>query len=307
MNGSLFTVVVALGANALIALAKSVAALLSGSASMVAEAAHSWADTANEVFLLIAERSGHRPRDADHPRGYGRSTYIWSLVAAFGLFSAGAMFSVYHGISQLSSSSTTGSFTLNYVVLAVSFVLESVSFYQATRQLRTDARTSRLHPLHYLNHTSDPTVRAVFMEDFSALLGLLIAGAAITAHHVTGDPTYDALGSIGVGVLLAVAAVFLMRRNMQYLLGEGISPAHRSSVLTTLLAHPEIERITYLHTEYVGPQRFFVVAAIDMTGDGTESHLALRFQRLEADIETDPMIADAVLTLSPPGDPGLVP
>lgn len=306
-TGSLFTVIVALGANALLAAVKSVAAILTGSASMVAESAHSWADTANEVFLLIAERSGHRPRDAEHPRGYGRSTYIWSLVAAFGLFSAGAMFSIYHGVSQLSGSSAKGNFAVSYTVLAVAFVLESISFLQATRQVRTDAKSFGLHPLRYVNRTSDPTLRAVFLEDFSALLGLLIAGVAIAAHQLTGNPVFDALGSVGVGVLLAVVAVFLMRRNMQYLLGEGLSPAQRSRVLSSLLAHPEIERITYLHVEYVGPQLLFVVAAVDLTGDDAEGHLAVRFQRLEADIETDPLIADAVLTMAPPDDAELRP
>jgi cation diffusion facilitator family transporter len=306
-SDSLVTVVIALAANALLAAVKSVAALATGSASMVAEAAHSWADTANECFLLVAERSGRRPRDTEHPRGYGRSTYIWSLVAAFGLFSAGAMFSVYHGVSQLSGSSAKGNFAVSYLVLGIAFLLESTSFLQATRQVRRDAKVAGLHPLRYVNHTSDPTVRAVFLEDLAALWGLLIAGVAIACHQVTGDPIYDAFGSIGVGVLLAVVAVFLMRRNMEYLLGTGLSDEQRAKVLAGLLAHPEIERITYLHAEYVGPQLLFVVAAVDLTGDDTEAHLALRFQRLEAEIEQSASIADAVLTLASPSEPELRP
>ena len=107
---------------------------------MVAEAAHSWSDTGNEIFLLIAERSGKRPRDEAHPRGYGRATYIWSLVAAFGLFSAGAVVSIWHGITELlDPPSEEASFTVNYVVLAVAFVLEGTSFLQAARQVRGDA------------------------------------------------------------------------------------------------------------------------------------------------------------------------
>jgi len=217
------------------------------------------------------------------------------------------MFSIYHGVSQLSGSSAKGNFTVSYAVLGIAFLLESASFFQATRLVRSGAKEVGLHPLRYLNHTSDPTVRAVFLEDFSALLGLVIAGTAIAAHQVTGDPAYDALGSIGVGALLAVVAVFLMRRNMEYLLGEGLSPEQRSRVLASLLDHPEIERITYLHAEYVGPRLLFVVAAVDLTGDDSEGHLALRFRRLEADIEKDPKIADAVLTLAPPGEPELRP
>lgn len=305
---SLLTVVVALVANGLLAIAKTVAAWLTGSASMVAEAAHSWSDTGNEVFLLVAERRGSRPRDEDHPRGYGRATYIWSLVAAFGLFSAGAVVSVWHGITELTAdSSDEASFTVNYVVLAVAFVLEGTSFVQATRQVHGAAQRFGLHPLRFVARTSNPTLRAVFFEDFSALLGILLAAAGIALHQVTGEPRWDALGSISIGVLLAFVAVFLMRRNMDYLLGEGLTPELRSGVIARLLEHPEIDRISYLHVEYVGPQRLFVVAAVDLVGDDREAHLAVRLRQVEADIEGDDIIEDAVLTLAPPDEPSLTP
>ena len=304
---SLLTVVVALMANGLLALAKSTAAVVTGSASMVAEAAHSWADTGNEVFLLVAERSGNRPRDDEHPRGYGRATYIWSLVAAFGLFSAGAVVSVWHGITELTGDPAESSFTINYVVLGVALVLEGSSFVQATRQVHGAARRFGLHPLRYVTRTSNPTLRAVFFEDFSALLGILLAGGGIALHQATGDPLFDALGSIAVGVLLAFVAVFLMRRNMDYLLGEGLTPELRSLVIAEVLKHPQVDRITYLHVEYVGPQRLFVVAAVDLTGDDREPHLAVRLRQVEADIEQDPLIEDAILTLAPPDEPALTP
>jgi cation diffusion facilitator family transporter len=304
---SLLTVLIALTANGLLAIAKSLAAFVTGSASMVAEAAHSWADTGNEVFLLVAERKGSRPRDDAHPRGYGRSTYIWSLVAAFGLFSAGAVVSIWHGLTQLVAEDPETSFTINYVVLAIAFVLEGTSFLQATRQVHGAARRIGLHPLRYVARTSNPTLRAVFFEDFSALLGILLAGGGIALHQATGDPIFDALGSIAVGVLLAFVAVFLMGRNMSYLLGEGLTAEMRSRVIASLLEHPQIDRLTYLHVEYVGPQRLFVVAAVDLVGDDTESHLAVRLRRVEADIETDPLIEDAVLTLAPPDEESLAP
>ncbi|CAI9411745.1 cation diffusion facilitator family transporter [Nocardioides sp. T2.26MG-1] len=305
---SLLTVVVALVANGLLATAKSFAAVVTGSASMVAEAAHSWADTGNEVFLLVAERKGNRPRDDEHPRGYGRATYIWSLVAAFGLFSAGAVVSVWHGIAELTAEETGApSYTVNYIVLGIGFALEGVSFVQASRQVHGASRRSGMHPLSYVSRTSNPTLRAVFFEDFSALIGILLAASGIALHQVTGHAEFDALGSIGIGVLLAFVAVFLMRRNMDYLLGEGVSPELRSRVIAELLAHPQIDRITYLHVEYVGPQRLFVVAAVDLTGDDREGHLAVRLRDLEADLERNPLIEDLILTLAPPDEPALSP
>jgi cation diffusion facilitator family transporter len=308
-GGSLLTVLVALVANGLLALAKSGAAVLTGSAAMVAEAAHSWADTGNELFLVVAERKGARPRDEEHPRGYGRATYVWSLVAAFGLFSAGAMVSVWHGVTDLIHAPREGeaAFTANYVVLGLALLLEGTSFVQATRQVRGAARRLDLHPLRYVDRTSNPTVRAVFLEDLAALIGIGLAVVGIALHQVTGEAAYDAFASIAIGLLLAVVAVFLMRRNMEYLLGEAISPTLRSEVLRRMLAHPEIDRITYLHVEYVGPQRLFVVAAVDLVGDDTESHVALRLRKVEADVEADDLIEDAVLTLAPPDEPDLRP
>lgn len=304
---SVFTVLVALVANGLLATAKTAAAFLTGSAAMMAEAAHSWADTGNEVFLLLAERAGSRPRDEKHPRGYGRATYVWSLVAAFGLFSAGAVVSVWHGVSELFAEPGETSYTVNYVVLAVAFVLEGTSFLQALRQVHGSARRWGLHPLRFVSQTSNPTLRAVFFEDFAALLGVVLAGGGIALHQLTGSAAFDAAGSIAVGVLLAFVAVFLMRRNMDYLIGEGLSPELRREVLASLLRHDAIERITYLHVEFVGPGKLFVVAAVDLTGDDPEPHLAVRLRQVETDIEDDDLIEDAILTLALHDEPDLTP
>jgi len=300
-------VLVALVANGLLAVAKTVAAVVTGSASMVAEAAHSWSDTGNEVFLLVAERRGSRPRDEAHPRGYGRATYIWSMVAAFGLFSAGAVVSVWHGLTELLGEPGKASYTANYIVLGVAFVLEGTSFVQATRQVHGAARRLQRSPVRYVAETSNPTLRAVFFEDFSALVGLLIAAAGIGLHQLTGHHEYDAAGSIVIGLLLAGVAIFLMRRNMDYLLGEAQGPEVRDHVLERLLDHRDVDRVTYLHLEFVGPQRLFVVAAVDLTGDDREPDLAVRLRRVETDIERNDDIEDAVLTLSLPSDPSLTP
>src|SRR6478736_7379773 len=142
---SLLTVIVALVANALIAVAKSIVAVITGSASMVAEAAHSWADAGNEIFPLTAERRAAKPRDDQHPFGYGREAYVWSMFAAFGLFGAGAVVSVWHGIQSLTTSEQDTEYFWAYVVLGIAFVLESVSFIQASRQTRAEARQRGLH------------------------------------------------------------------------------------------------------------------------------------------------------------------
>ena len=304
-GGSLLTVLLALGANALIALAKSAVAFFTGSASMVAEAAHSWADAGNEVFLLIAERRAARPPDDAHPLGYGREAYVWSMFAAFGLFTAGAVVSIVHGAQQWSAPEGEANYFWAYVVLAISFVLEGVSFTQAVRQARGVARARGLDAWRYLSRGSDPTLRAVLAEDFSALVGIVIAALGIGLHQLTGNPVYDAIGSICVGVLLGAVALFLISRNRDFLVGQSVDPVTRQRVVATLLAQPGIERVTYLHLEFVGPGRVFLVAAVDLLGDAPESEVAWRLRAIEAQVEAHPMVMRAVLTLATPQEPAL--
>jgi cation diffusion facilitator family transporter len=304
---SVITVIVAFVANLLIAIAKSVAAALTSSASMLAEAAHSWADTGNEIFLLIAERKSGRRRDVDHPLGYGKEAYIWSMFAAFGLFTAGAVVSISHGISELRDPEPATDYGIAYAVLGIAFVLEGISFTQAFRQTRHKAgRLQRPH-LAYVLNTSNPTLRAVFFEDAAALVGLLIAFAGIALHQLTDSPVPDAIGSILVGVLLAVVAVVLIGQNRRYLIGEQVRPDVRNTVLVRLMAAPDIERVTYLHLEFVGPERIFMVAAVDLTGDLAEHDVASRLRRLERALEDQPAIVEAVLTLSTAEEPSLLP
>jgi cation diffusion facilitator family transporter len=305
-DAGLLTVVVALAANTLVATAKTTAAALTGSASMVAEAAHSWADTGNELFLLAAERRGGRPADAGHPRGHGRETYVWSMFAAVGLLVAGGALSIWHGVTHLvAGAEEQPKFTANWVVLAAAFVFEGISFAQAARQARGRGKRVGLRPLRFVFQTSDATLRAVFLEDLAALGGLLIAGLGIGLHQATGNSVWDALGAIAVGLLLGVVAMVLIVRNHDFLVGETIPPALWNETLSRLLGHREIERVTYLHIEYVGPMRFFVVAAVDLVGDENESSVAVRLRRLEAEIERLEPVADAVLTLSTPDERSL--
>lgn len=306
---SLLTVLVALCANGLIALAKSFAAWLTGSASMVAEAAHSWADTGNEVFLLLAQRRGTRPADAKHPRGHGRETYVWAMFAAVGLFVAGSVLSIWHGITELFAEAAheQPDYLVNWIVLGIAFVLEGASFVQATRQAHGAGKRHGLRPVSFVLRTSDATLRAVFLEDFAALVGILLAAAGVGLHELTGDPVWDALGSIAVGLLLGAVAFVLIARNHDFLVGETVPQGMWAETLGLLLDDHEIDRVTYLHIEYVGPMRFFVVAAVDLVGDDTEPSLARRLRGVERRLEERDPIADVVLTLSAPEEEPLTP
>ncbi|MFC5679605.1 cation diffusion facilitator family transporter [Aeromicrobium endophyticum] len=297
------TVVLAFAANALVALAKSVAAVLTGSASMVAEAAHSWADTGNEVFLLVADRRSKRRPDRQHPLGYGREAYVWSMFAAVGLFVAGAVVSITHGVQQLTADEAAESYTIAYAVLGIAFVLEGISFAQALRQVRGEASRVDDSVLQHVLETSDPTLRAVFAEDAAALTGLVIAAAGIGLHQATGSPVYDAIGSILVGVLLAVVAFVLIDRNRRFLVGMEVAQPVRDVVRERIAAMDEVSSVGYLHVEFVGPHRVYVVASVDLVGDAVESSVADRLRELEHRLEREDAVVEAVLTVSRPGAP----
>jgi cation diffusion facilitator family transporter len=304
-SASLTTVLIAFAANLLVAVAKSVAAVVTGSASILAEAAHSWADTGNEVFLIVADRRSRRPPDRAHPLGHGREAYVWSLLAALGLFVAGAAVSVTHGVQELLHPQPATDFIVGYVVLAVSFLLEGISFLRSVYQARPTAALMQRDLIGAVMATSDPTLRAVFAEDSAALIGLVIAGVGLGAHQLTGSATPDAIGSILVGVLLAGVATFLIDRNREFLVGQEANPGLRAAALEALLAEPEVARLTYLRLEYVGPRLVSIIGDVDLTGDDTESDVAVRLRALEAKIDASPAVAGTVLSLSAPDEPSL--
>ncbi|MCA0241061.1 MAG: cation diffusion facilitator family transporter [Proteobacteria bacterium] len=309
---SLRTVLVALAVNALIASAKSVAAAISGSAAMLAEAAHSWVDAGNGIFLLLAERRAARAPTALHPMGFGRSAYVWAMVAGFGLFTAGAAVSVMHGIAALRAGPAAGAAqdtTLAYVVLAVAFVLESVSFLQARRQVAQAARSRGRQPWAFVLGTSQTTLRSIYLEDITALGGIVIAALALWLGERTGNPMYDAVGSILVGLLLGAVAIVLIVRNAQFLVGDPGTPEMRAALRDWLLQQRDVQRVGTMHIEFVGPGRVLVVAAVGLAGDPVASVLARRLRALEDELcRLQPAVARCLLTVGlPDGDEACAP
>jgi len=300
------TVVIAFFANLAIAIAKSIVAMVTGSASMLAESAHSWADTGNQVLLFIADRRGRKPADDSHPLGYGREAYVWSLIAAFGLFTAGAVVSVWEGVSKLASPGPEeASYSWAYVVLGLAFVFESVSFVQAFRQTRREARELERQVLEHAFQTSDPTLRAVFAEDSAALVGLVIAAAGVFLHQLTGDELYDAIGSILVGLLLGTVAIVLINQNRRFLTGQAADPELRELTIERLKQLPGVAVVTYLRLEFVGPRQTFLIARVDLEGEPHETLVARRLRDLERELELESYVRAAVLTLATPEEPAL--
>ena len=300
---STVTVFVAFAANLAVAIAKTAAAAASGSASMTAEAAHSWADTGNQGFLIVANRRSSRPPDAERPLGYGREAYVWSLLAAVGLFVVGGSLSVWRGVTELlHGESTAENYLIAYVVLGFALLLESSSLLQAYRQLRREAEQFDRDLLDHVLETSDPTTRAVFAEDSAALIGIVLATLGIGLHQLTGQAAWDGIGSILVGLLLGVVAVVLIDRNRRYLVGEPATPQLRQAAVARIEKLPEVASVRFVRLVFVGPKQLFLVASVDLVGDAAESSIATTLRRLENQLQNEPYIVDAVLTISEPDE-----
>jgi cation diffusion facilitator family transporter len=260
---SVGTVVVAGLANLVIAAAKLFAGLLSGSAAMLSEAAHSLADTTTEVFLYVALRRGERPADELHPFGYGKESWIWAFIAALFTFIGGAGFSVYHGVATIVRHEETGHYLISYVVLLVSFAAEGVSFLRARRQVGKESERWQTTPRRFLRLTPDTTVKAVFLEDSAALIGLVIAAAGLALAQLTGAELWDGLASIAIGVLLFVVAGILARSNVSLLVGRAVPRRIHNRIADELAGVDVITAVPTLLTMQLGPGDILVAAKVD--------------------------------------------
>jgi cation diffusion facilitator family transporter len=280
------TVIVALGANLAIAVAKITAGLLGGSSAMLAEGAHSVADTTNQVFLLTSLRLSRKAPDDTHPFGYGKERFFWSLLAAVGIFVSGAVFSVYEGVhGLLAGESEVAGYLLSYGVLAVSFLAEGTSWLKAVRQLRGEARKADRGILRHVRLSSDPTVKTVFSEDTAALVGLVLAAAGLALHQLTGQAFWDAAAAIAIGVLLAVVAYLLGRDTKEMLIGESAPAELREGIRQGLADHPEVDRVVEVRTMLIGPEALLVAARLDMDDDLGAAEVEDRTDAIAAELQ----------------------
>jgi cation diffusion facilitator family transporter len=270
---SVLTVVVAGAANLVIAGAKVVAGLVSGSAAMLSEAAHSVADTTTEVLLYVALRRGEKPADETHPFGYGKEGYVWAFLAALFTFTAGAGFSVWHGVDTIWHGRESGNYLISYIVLAVSFVAEGISFRRALRQVRGESRRWRTSPRRFLQLTSDTTVKAVFFEDSAALIGLVLAAAGVGLSQLTGHELWDGLASIAIGILLFVVAVILARSNVSLLVGRAVPRRVHARIADEISGIEVVSSVPLLLTMQLGPGDILVAAKVDFADDATGAQI----------------------------------
>lgn len=256
----------ALIANGLITIAKFVAAVMTGSSGLMAEAFHSLADTTNQIFLLLGLRFYNRPASRKHPFGYGKERFFWSFIAAIFIFGVGATYAIYEGYQKLNHPHPPENLGWAYWVLGLSFVLESGSICLALYQEITEARHEGMTFFQYLRESKDPTAKTVLFEDSAALLGIVIAAAGIylTDHQVwPGSGAYwDGLASMAIGVVLAIVAFALARTSRGLLLGEAASARSLRAIRTAIKSHPNVKKLVELLTMHLAPKQILVNAHV---------------------------------------------
>jgi cation diffusion facilitator family transporter len=257
---------------------KAFAGILSGSAAMLAEAAHSIADTANQVFLLVSIQRGQKEPDREHPFGHGKERFFWSFLAAVLIFLAGAVFSAGQGILELVRSNKESSYALVYGTLAFAFVSEGISLIRAVRQTRADARTAGKSWREFIRETTEPAAKTVVAEDTVAVGGVLIAAIGVGLHQLTGNVVWDAAAAMAVGAILVYVAYLLGRNYKALLIGAGARPEDLRRIRETLASHPGVDEVLDLRTMYLGPESLLVAARVDLADDGRDAeaieHLA---------------------------------
>ncbi len=279
-GGGTKAVVTAMIANGGIAVAKFVAFLFTGSSSMLAESIHSVADTSNQGLLLLGGKRAQKVADDQHQFGYGRERYFWAFVVALVLFSVGGGFSVYEGIKKIRDPHEIESVAWAFGVLGFALVAEAFAFRTALVEARK-VKGGRTW-WKYLRTARSPEIPVILMEDTGALLGLVLALIGIGLTTTTGNPVWDGIGTLGIGILLVAIAAFLTLEMKSLLIGEAATDDDTSNIVAAVSGAPEVTRIIDLRTQHIGPEEVLVAGKVEFTRGLSQSEVADAIDGAEA-------------------------
>lgn len=279
----------ALFANGLITILKFIAAVITGSSGMMAEALHSLADTTNQVFLLLGLRFYKRPASEKHPFGYGKERFFWSFIAAIFIFGVGATYALYEGYQKLRHPHAPEQLGVAYWVLGISFVLElgsiGLAIYQEVKEAHHEGLTFR----EYLRESKDPTAKTVLFEDTAALLGIVIAaiGLYLTEHHAGpgGGAYWDGLASMAIGVVLGIVAFALARSSRGLLLGEAATKKSVEAIRQAIMQHPNVKEVVELLTMHLAPKQILINAHVNLSNDLKTDEIEQTIEEIENSIK----------------------
>jgi cation diffusion facilitator family transporter len=305
-KGTKRSIYAALVANALIAVSKFVAGFITGSSSLLAEGAHSVADTINQVFLRISLPLSRSGPDREHPFGHGKDRFFWSLLVAVGLFVAGAVFSIYEGVTAITGESERNeSYLIAYVVLGAAFVFEAGALVVSSREFGRAAREENRSFWEHFKVTRNTTMKVPLYEDAAALVGLVIAGAGLLLTQLTGNRVFDGLGAIGVGLVLGFVAFELGRDSRALLLGEAVPPEDEEQLREIITSFDEVSDILRLLTMHLGPNAVLVNAEIHVVDGLDTDQIEELLERITGVMREEvPEVVETFIELHPPGRKG---
>jgi cation diffusion facilitator family transporter len=285
-------VIAALLANLGIAIAKFVAFLITGSASMLAESVHSLADTGNQVLLLVGRGRSDRPRTGEHPFGFGRERYFYAFIVAVMLFTVGAAFSIYDGIHKMISPEPVHDEAIALAVLGIAVVLEGFSLRTGVHE--ANAVRGGRHLFTFIRRSKAPELPVVLIEDTAALIGLAFAIAGVSLSWATGDGVWDGAGSVAIGLLLVCAAAILAIETKSLLIGESAGAEVERQVVAAIEDGPEVERVIHLRTVHVGPDSLLVAAKIAVRPTDSATQIAAAIDAVEDRVRAAVPIAETI-------------
>lgn len=296
---SVRTIAIAFFANLIIAAAKLIAGLASGSTGMLAEAAHSAADSVNEIFLAFGLHRDRQPPDETHPLGHGRERFLWAFMASIASFLIGGCLSIFLAIHQLRGSETLTGGPWPWIVLAIAFVADGVSWLQGLRQARRQAKEYEASVWRYLVVASDPVARAVVVEDSAALVGLVIAAAGLLLSRILGSSVPDSIASLLIGLLLTATALAVGRPLADYLVGRSIPAPMFERLEAIVRDDPAVEEILSLQSIYTGPEEAVVVAKVRPSPAMSIEDLSRAMDELDHRIRKSlPIVADVFIDVT---------